>query len=221
MKKLSEGRERLRLEAGLDDFNVPLTPDDQPPAKVLVITCSESTVLSAFVASFDPLCSLENLGGTLPIPQSLDDDKSRDDNVGWGTVDYALSEMGLRRVVLCGHSECCIPATWEAHKWAQAAREFSVDAATGISGRLEVAAELPAFKHASQLWLVEQIRRMDTYVADRTCYCEDDIRIHAMWFDEDRHQVLVYPRDERRFVPLDRHDFEILFNVLRADRGKA
>lgn len=102
MKKLSEGRRRLRQEAGLDDFKLPGVDDNQAPAKTLVITCSESTVLSAFVALLDPLCILQNLGGTLPSSQSLDDLKHSDDDVGWSTVAYALGKIRLTQVVLCG-----------------------------------------------------------------------------------------------------------------------
>ena len=85
MKKISEGRERLRLEAGLDDFKLPRIQDNQPPTKALVIACSESAVLSAFVASLDPLCILQNLGGILPSSQFLDDLKHKDDYAGLGT----------------------------------------------------------------------------------------------------------------------------------------
>jgi carbonic anhydrase len=110
MKKLSESRQRLRREARLDDFKLPGIRDNQAPAKALVITCSESTVLSAFVASLDPLCVLQNLGGTLPTTQCLKDLNYRHGDVGLGTVAYSLGERGLRQVVLCGHFECYIAA---------------------------------------------------------------------------------------------------------------
>jgi len=62
------------------------------------------------VASLDPLCVLQNLGGTLPTTQSLKDLNYRHGDVGLGTVAYALGERELRPVVLCGHFECYIAA---------------------------------------------------------------------------------------------------------------
>ena len=219
MKKVSEGRERLRQEAGLDDFKLPGIQDNQAPAKALVITCSESTVLSAFVASLDPLCILQNLGGTLPTTQSLDDLNYRDDDVGWGTVAYALGEMGLRQVVLCGHFGCCVAAGWPAADGTLPVREFGLRNDTRLAEQLVVASKLPATKRASQLWLVEQLSRMDAYL-HRSGYREADVSMHALWFDEDQRQVFAYSRDRREFVLMDQRDFERLFEVLRVDREK-
>jgi hypothetical protein len=42
----------------------------------------------------------------------------------------------------------------------------------------------------------------------------------ALWIDEDQRQVFAYSRDRHEFVLMDRRDFERLFEVLRADRGK-
>jgi len=219
VKKLSEGRQRLRQEAGLGDFQLPGISDSQAPAKALVITCSESTVLSAFVASLDPLCVLQNLGARVPTAQSRDDPNYGGDDAGSGTVAYALGEMGLNHVVFCGHSECSIPANRQAENWAPPVQVFGVKNATGVTDSLDMAAKLPAFS-ASQLWLVEQTLRMDTYLAHCTRYREADIRMHALWFDEDQHRVFVYSRDRRQFVLMDQGDIERLFDVLRAGREK-
>jgi carbonic anhydrase len=219
VKKVSEGRERLRQEAGLDDFKLPGIQDNQAPAKALVITCSESAVLSAFVASLDPLCILQNLGGTLPSKQSLDDLKHIDET-GWSTVAYALGKMRLRQVVLCGHFECCIAAGRPTENGASPAPEFSVRNDTRLAEQLIVASKLPAPKRASQLWLVEQLLRMDAYLVHRSGYREADVSMHALWFDEDQHQIFAYSRDQRQFVLMDQRDFQRLFEVLRADREK-
>ena len=212
VKNLSEGRQRLRQEAGLDDFKLPRMQDNQAPAKALMITCSESAVLSAFVASLDPLCILQNLGGTLPSTQSLEDLKQKDDDRGWDTVTYALGKMGLTQVVLCGHSECRMGTA--------AVREFGVRNDVHLADQLVVAAELPAAKRTSQLWLAEQVLRMDAYLSRHSFHGKIDVRMYALWFDEDQRQLSAYSRDQRRFVVLDQPDIERLFAVLRADREK-
>jgi hypothetical protein len=152
-------------------------------------------VLSAFVASLDPLCVLQNLGGTLPTTQSLDDLNYRDDDVGWGTVAYALGEMGLREVVLCGHFGCCIAGGWRADNGRPPVPEFSVKNDTQLAKQLNVASELSAPKRASQLWLVEQICGWthisliviviarpvsDAYSVVRSGSCTRSLPIHAI-----------------------------------------
>ena len=87
-------------------------------------------MLSAFVASLDPLCILQNLGATVPTTQSRDDPNYGRDDAEWDTVAYALGEMGLNQVVFCGHSECCISANWQADNCAPPLRAFSVETAT-------------------------------------------------------------------------------------------
>ena len=213
MKNLSEGRERLRQEAGLDDFKLPRIRDIQAPAKALVIACSESTVLSAFVAWLDPVCILQNLGGTLPSTQYLDDLKENDNDGGWGTVAYALGKMGLTQVVLCGHSECRMGTA--------TVQEFGVRKDVRLAEQLVVAAELPAAKRTSQLWLAEQLLRMDAYLVHHSFHGKTDVRLYALWFDEDQRQLSAYSRDQRQFVVMDQPDIERLFAVLRAEREKA
>ena len=146
--------------------------------------------------------------------------RGRRDDAEWGTVAYALGEMGLNEVVFCGRSECCISANWKADNWAPPLRVFSVENATGVANSLDMAAKLPEFKRASQLCLVEQTLRMGAYLAHCTCYRDADVRMHALWFDDDQHQVFAYSRGQRWFVLMDQRDIERLFDVLRADREK-
>jgi carbonic anhydrase len=217
VKKLSEGRERLRQEAGLDDFKLPRIQDNQAPTKALVIACSESAVLSAFVASLDPLSILQNLGGTLPSSQFLDDLKHKDDDTGWGTVAYALCKMGVRQVVLCGHSECGVATATQINNLESSpVRESGIRNDIRLAEQLVVAAELPAAKRTSQLWLLEQLLRMNAYLAHPAFHLETDVRVYALWFDEDQRQLSAYSRDQRRFVVMDQPDIERLFAALRA-----
>jgi hypothetical protein len=78
----------------------------------------------------------------------------------------------------------------------------------------------PKYKRASQLWLVEQMLRMDAYLVHRSRYREADVSMHALWLDEDQHQVFAHSRDQCRFVLMEQHDIERLFDVLRADQEK-
>jgi hypothetical protein len=82
------------------------------------------------------------------------------------------------------------------------------------------AEKVPEFKRVSQLWLVEQTLRMEAYLASRTSDRQADIRMHALWFDEDQHQVFILSREQRQFVLIGQRDMERLFDVLRAGPEK-
>jgi hypothetical protein len=99
-------------------------------------------------------------------------------------------------------------------------REFSVKNDTQLAKQLNVASELSAPKRASQLWLVEQILRMDAYLAHRSRYREAGVRCILCGSIRILRQVFAYSRDQRQLVLMDQRDIERLFDVLTADREK-
>ena len=127
-------------------------------------------------------------------------------------------EMGLKQVVFCGHSQCSVAAGWQAGNRGLLVPESRVKNATEPTDRLDVAAELPAYKRASQTWVVEQMLRAEAYLADRSCSQDVDITVHALWFDEDQRQIFAYAHDQRRFVLMNRRDIQRLIALLSADQ---
>jgi len=93
---------------------------------------------------------------------------------------------------------------------------FSADAEDKV-----IAAELPAAKRTSELGLLEQLLRMDAYLAHPAFHGETNVRVHALWFNENQRKLCACSRDQRQFVVMDQPDIERLFEVLRADHGKA
>ncbi len=206
MNKRTEGLKRLRHSAGLDGYPLPSIHDAQKPARALVITCSESPALAGFVASLDPLCTLQNLGGTLP---SLVDERDADRDIYWGNVAYALEQMGLRHVVFCGHSRCVVPSK----------RQHELHFGASLESRQ---AERPAgFKSsnhlcASQHWMLEQMQRLCGWLNANPIGGKPntDIAMHLLWFDEEQGDIFAYSRDKDRFVLMSDLDMDRLFAVL-------
>lgn len=207
MNKRSEGLKRLRHSAGLDGYPLPPIHERQKPAQALVITCAESPLLTAFVASLDPLCVLQNLGGTLSLPISVRDGRGED--LAWGTIEYALNVLGLRHMVFLGHSSCCVPPMWRRGEWSPPFMEPTRDQA---SSRLREVAPLISCDNLSQMWLLEQMVRLCDWLAGVSN--KTDIAMHALWFAEDQGDLFAYSRDERRFVLMSDIDMDRLFAFL-------
>jgi hypothetical protein len=207
VKKRSEGLKRLRHSAGLDGYPLPPIHERQKPAQALFITCSESPILAAFVASLDPLCVLQNLGGTLSLPISFKERKGGD--LVWGTIDYALNVLALSHVVFLGHSSCCVPPMWRRGEWSAPFMEPARDQA---SSPLREYIPLIACENLSQAWLLEQMARLCDWLVGVNN--KTDIAMHALWFAEDQGDLFAYSRDERRFVLMSDIDTDRLFGFL-------
>src|SRR5579859_6420974 len=102
MKKLIQGiiqfHETRRL--GLEEAFSKLALSQKPDA--LFIACSDSRVAANVFASTDPgdLFVLRNVGNLVPPYGNPG---------GTGTaaaVDFAVEKLGVRNIIVCGHSDC-------------------------------------------------------------------------------------------------------------------
>src|SRR5690606_26593265 len=73
--------------------------DGQKPA-ALVMTCSDSRVLPHLLMDADPgdIFVLRNAGNLIPAAPELSGELA--------TIEFALVELGIQDIVICGHSNC-------------------------------------------------------------------------------------------------------------------
>ncbi len=133
------------------------------PANVLLITCSESPLLTVFLNLLDPLCVLQNLGGTLPAELLTDKGSGADQDSGWGTVEYAIDQLALRHILFLGHSRCCIPPMWRRREWGGKSAWFELDNQS-VALESSVKPECYGAQQLSQLWLDEQMFRLNGFL---------------------------------------------------------
>jgi len=176
------------------------------PTPVLAVSCSESSVLSAILLLLDASCVMQNLGGTLPAELPEQNLPNPMEHSGWGTVVYAIDHLGVRRILLCGHSLCCVPAMWIRGDWGtlRLADSYVLSAdPVGPSG---------AKDRLAQMWLAEQIARLRGFLAGR--HHASAVAVHAMWVNEERGEILLYSEASQRFVGASQADIEALFKQL-------
>ncbi|MGC9258881.1 MAG: carbonic anhydrase [Phycisphaerae bacterium] len=210
MKKRIEALNQFRHGAGVDGHPLPTIYDEQRPAQALVITCSESPRLGTFAASIDPLLTLQNWGG---VAAGSCANANGNDGIDsdCGMVKYAIDELGIQHIVLCGHSKCRVPALIRSGKWPCPRLETPGEQlCTEITMEAHTAPE----KYISQIWLARQRARLVDWLAEPTCAREKQVATYALWFDEDEGDIFTYSEEKKRFLLMSDIDIEQLFNTL-------
>lgn len=204
MNKLVRGivdfRENVR--PGVRDTFARLALGQSPDC--FFVACSDSRVVPNLFASTDPgdLFVLRNVGNLVP-PADSDRDRS-----AAAAVEFATGALGVRDVVVCGHSSCgAMLALWEGRV---------LDGAPHLEGwlghgrsalrRLEAdgafAAHLPPADRLSQMSVLQQIDHLRSYPGVRGRQEAGELRLHAWWFDIATAEVLAWDARRGAFVPI-------------------
>lgn len=202
-----------KLLAGIVDFRERVRPSyretfarlalGQRP-DCLMVACSDSRVVPNLFASTDPgdLFVVRNVGNLVPPFVGAE---ARDRAAG-AAVEFAVELLGVRDVVVVGHSECgamrallaggAPEHTPTLRSWLELGRP--------ALARLDewLAPELAPHDRLSQLNTLEQVRNLQTYpgVAERTA--RGALRLHAWWFDIAAAEVQAWHPEEGRFLPI-------------------
>jgi carbonic anhydrase len=167
-------------------------------ARALMVICSTSVLHTMLAHLLDPVCIFQNLGGTLPAGPG---------DSGWGTVEYGIEQLGLRQVLLCGHSHCNAPSMEPVISQIDAPAARTDDAADSAAKLIFDDATL-----RSQLWLTEQMRRLSSFL-DRSVH-RAEITAHALWFDDDRGTHFAWSLTAGRFAPAGHAEIRRLLDLL-------
>lgn len=177
----------------------------------LFFACSDSRVVPSVFASTEPgdLFVVRNVGNLVPpCDPSLPADAHPSEAAA---VEFALTVLGVRDIVVCGHSDC------------GAMRALLADSASGATPNLHAwlgigkgslerrddtvldPALLP-HNRLSQLNVLQQLDHLRSYEVVRERVASGALALHAWWFDLAHAEVSMYHEDERRFLPIRDED---------------
>jgi carbonic anhydrase len=220
MKKLLNGivdfRERL-LPQYAERFRtlaLQQTPD------TLFITCSDSRVVPDLLMSTDPgdLFVMRNVGNL--IPPSTVEGASTGDLSEASAIEYAVLILGVRNIVICGHSECGamkavlsqqeMPQTPNLAKWLHHAviSYFRLE----HEGPLDI--RRSPHDQLSQLNVLVQLEHLLTYPLVRERVVARKLQLSGWWFDIAAGEMHAYERQQRAFVAIDRTEADGLIQRL-------
>lgn len=171
--------------------------------RVLFIGCSDSRVSPEIITQADigDLFIIRNAGNIIPPYEAT--------NGGEGaTIEYAIEALGIRQVIICGHSQCGamkgllqlgeleekMPLVYSWLRHTEATRKLVQD----NYGHLEKKEMLDALVAENVLTQIENLR---TYPVIRSKLFQGALSIHAWIYKIESGELLAYDAEQHMFVP--------------------
>ncbi|GGR96003.1 MULTISPECIES: carbonic anhydrase [Streptomyces] len=146
--------------------------------QVLFITCSDSRVVPALITGARPgeLFELRTAGNIVP-PYASEHPTSEA-----ATIEYAVEVLGVRDIVVCGHSHCgAVGALVRGDDLTAvpAVRDWLVSATPRPSGK----AEDPEVSEGVQSHVLTQLLRLRSYPCVERKLAEGELNLHAWYYE--------------------------------------
>lgn len=226
MKKLIRGlldfqRHTLRpYRATFERLAKGQTPD------CLFITCADSRVVPNMIVSTDPgdLFTVRNVGNL--VPRAHDSGRSTSDHSDAAAIEFALSQLPVEDIVVCGHSSCGAMKAILAGQPMPDAPNLEAWLRNGVAsleafkaGR-NVGVGLPEHDRLSQLNVLTQLEHIKTYPLVQKRLAAGTLRLHGWWFDIGHAQVHAFRPSLQKFVPIDEAQGEAMLAELGAGTAR-
>jgi carbonic anhydrase len=195
-----------RLLAGVGRFREDIRGEMSPLLERLAagqaphtmfVTCADSRVTPMLMTGSHPgeLFIVRNIGALVPPAghPSLNDEGA--------ALEYAIEVLGVRNIVVCGHSKCgAMTALYgkQTPDGLPALRQWAAGAVE-LTGELSAHASLGA---ATKSCVVKQLENLRTYPAVREATARGVVRIAAWFYDVETLEVLEWDPDTDEFLPV-------------------
>jgi carbonic anhydrase len=218
-----------KLIQGIVEFRQNVRPDyrdkfarlalGQAP-DTLFIACSDSRVVPNLFASADPgdLFVIRNVGNLIAPAGSSGQSQSEASEAA--AIEFALANLGVRDIILCGHSECGAMQSlingrravepFHLRRWLRHGEE----AMESLEKNGGPDASLARHNQLSQINVLSQIEHLKSYPLVRERIQAGRLRLHGWWFELKNADVYAYEDPLRRFVLIDKSHAERLLKRL-------
>ena len=210
MRKLVQGIVdfRRRIRPQVRETFTRLALGQRPDA--LFIACSDSRMAINVFASTEPgdLFVVRN-PGNIVSPAAADGHSLADESEA-AAIEFAVDELQVRDIIVCGHSSCgAMNALLEGRERVSSPnlRSFLRHSEPALA-RLADRTGPRALDLLSQGNVLLQLEHLRTYPMVAKEIAADRLRLHAFWFDIAQAEVLAYEQAAGDFVPLDEEHAE-------------
>ena len=174
----------------------------------LFVACSDSRVVPNLFASTDPgdLFVVRNVGNL--VPRCGEHGVSSGDRSEAAAIEFAVLNLGVRDLIVCGHSECGAmhallapeppPGAVNLAAWLGAGR----DSITRLAAEPALGVQLATHNRLSQANVLQQLDHLRSYpvVAERVA--DGRLGLHGWYFDIAAAEVLAWRAEAGQFVPI-------------------
>ncbi|HEV7973653.1 bifunctional SulP family inorganic anion transporter/carbonic anhydrase [Amycolatopsis sp.] len=180
--------------------------DGQDP-HTLFITCGDARIVPNLITTSGPgdLFAVRNIGNLVPAPHGPD--ARADDSVG-AAIEFAVGVLGVREVVVCGHSNCGAMKALKSgppegmpslNNWLRHAepsvRRFETSDSVLLEGPALVGHDRLALHN-----VLQQLEHLRGYRAVAEAEARGDLHITGMYFDVGAAQVYLFDPVAESFV---------------------
>lgn len=197
-----------QMASGLRPSFYRLATEGQHP-RALFITCADSRVNPNLITSTEPgdLFIIRNIGNLVP---PYEDVKNGGDTSVAAAIRYTLDVLGVKNVILCGHSQCGamksvveqqqLPEDDPLHRWLKYA-DKTLEWGAG-EGPLEEN-EVSRYDSVARRNVLQQLNNLRGYPGVQERIAEGELHLHGWYHVIETAEVQVFHPGRNRFVTID------------------
>jgi carbonic anhydrase len=180
----------------------------------LFIACADSRIAPDLLTSARPgeLFTMRNVGNLMP--PAHEDGTSSGDLSEASAVEYAVSVLKVRNIIVCGHSNCGAMRAVYTDTRLDDAPNLTLWLEHARPARLRLPqkeiSDLEPYDRLSQENVLLQLEHLQTYPAVRRALAARTLMLGGWWFDIASGKVHVHDKESGRFVLVDRDSVERL-----------
>lgn len=211
MKKLVKGIVEFRQNVlpGYREKFAQLALGQSPDS--LFIACSDSRVVPNLFASTDPgdLFVVRNVGNLIPCCGT--DGHSTADESEAAAIEFAVMNLNVANIVICGHSECgAMQALIDGRDQVPARnlRAWLRHGEPSLDRLSERSTEFSRVNLLSQLNVLQQLEHLASYPIVRERLAGNQLKLHGWWFELSTANVYAYEENLGKFILIDEEEAE-------------
>ena len=171
--------------------------------RALFITCCDSRVLPNLITQTKPgeLFICRDIGNIVPAYGTVYGGVS-------ATVEYAVSVLRVKHVIICGHSDCgAIRALLNPEKIKDLPSVYGW-LAHAEAARRTILENHPDLKGDELLWklieqnVISQLANLKTHPAVAARLAKGDLSVHGWTYEIEKGEIMVYNEGRREYVPV-------------------
>lgn len=190
------------------------TPDS------LFIACSDSRVVPNLFASTDPgdLFVIRNVGNLIPCCSGPDGHSSADESEA-AAIEFALLNLNVKDIIVCGHSECgamhAILSNRDKIQTAPNLKAWLRHGEPTLNRLTQKPENLTEVNYLSQQNVLQQIEHLKSYPIVQEKISQGELQLHAWWFELSTAFVYAYEESMSQFILIDEEEAARIMSRLK------